>query len=142
MTTFMIIVVMSLFMVLIGFTWYRLEAYEGMERIVICVAGILFSWIITSMLFSISSQGINYGNEIATRKISETLVLIFTPINGIAIMPYLAKIASQLKFEEITKVEAIKKIVIFLIILIAIFFVETKYLTSIQLGILNVANNM
>ena len=142
MTAFMIIVVIALFIVLVGFTWYRLEAFDGMEKVIICVAGILLSWLITSMLFSFSSQGMNYINAEVEREISKILVLVFTPINGIAFMPYVAKIISQLKFEEITKMEAIKKIGIFCAILIAIFFVEVKYLTNIQLGILDVANNM
>ena len=142
MTAFMIIVIIALFMVLLGFTWYRLEAYEGMEKLIICVAGLLICWGITTILFSISSTGMNYANDEVEKEISKILVLVFTPINGITFMPYIAKIMSKVRFDEINKQEAMKKILILCIILIAIFFVETKYLENIQLGILNVANGM
>ena len=142
MTAFMIIVVIALFIVLMGFSWYRLEAFEGMEKIIICVAGILLAWGITSILFSISSSGMNYVNQEVEREISEILVLVFTPINGIAFMPYISKIMSKVKFDELKKEEAIKKVGIFCLILIVMFFVEVKYLTNIQLGILDVASKM
>ena len=142
MTAFMIIVVIALFMVLIGFTWYRLEAFEGMEKVIICVGGILLCWGITAILFSISSNGMDYINEEVEGEISKILVLVFTPINGIAFMPYIAKIMSRVRFDEITKVEAVKKIILLFIILLVIFFMEIKYLENIQIGILNVANSM
>ena len=142
MTAFMIIVVIALFMVLLGFTWYRLEAYEGMEKVIICVVGILLCWGITTILFSISSNGMNYINDEVENEISKILVLVFTPINGIVFMPYVAQIMSKVKFDEINKQEAIKKILILCVILLAIFFLEIKYLENIQLGILNVANGM
>lgn len=142
MTAFMIIVVIALFIVLMSFSWYRLEAFEEMEKIIICVAGILLAWGITTVLFSISSNGMDYINQEVEREISKILVLVFTPINGIAFMPYISKIMSKVKFDELKKEEAIKKVGIFCLILIVIFFVEVKYLTNIQLGILDVASKM
>ena len=142
MTAFMIIIVIALFMVLLGFTWYRLEAYEEMEKVITCVAGILLSWGITTILFSISSNGMEYLNEEVEREISKILVLVFTPINGIVFMPYVAKIMSKVRFDEMNKQEAVKKILIFCVIILAVFFVEVKYLENIQIGILNVANGM
>lgn len=142
MTSFIVIVVVALFMVLLGFTWYRLEAYEGMEKVIICVAGILISWLITSILFSISSNGIEYLNEDVKGEISKILVLVFTPINGIAFMPILAKIMSRFKFDEIDEKEAVKQVLILGILLIIISYIEVMYLRNIQLGIFEVANGM
>ena len=142
MTAFMIIVVIALFLVLIGFTWYRLEALDGVEKIVINVAGLLLSWLITNILFSISARGITYADIAVKNEISKILVLVFTPINGIAIMPYLAKIISQVKFEEINMEEAVKKVLILIIILIIVFFIEVNYLTRIQMGIFDIANSL
>lgn len=142
MTAFMIIVVIALFIVLVGFTLYRLEALDGIERIILCVAGILISWGITSILFSISTKGVSYTNIEIQNELSKVLILVFTPINGILIMPYTAKIINQVKFEEITIAEAIKKIAILLIILLIIFFIETKYLTKIQTGVLDIVEGL
>ena len=138
MTSFIIIVVIALFIVSIGFTWYRLEAYEGIERVIICVAGILISWLITSIIFYISSNGLEYMNVEVKNEISKILVLVFTPINGIAFMPYIGKKMSQLKFDEIEIQEAIKKVAIVLVLLLILFAIEVQYLESIQQGILNI----
>lgn len=142
MTSFIIIVVIALFFVLVGYTWYRLEAYEGMERVIFCVAGILVCWGITSMLFSISSKGMSYISQDVEQEISKILVMVFTPINGIALMPTVAKIASKLKFDEIEKNTAIKHFVILGVIFVVIAIIEVMYLKNIQLGILDVAQKM
>ena len=135
MTAFMIIVIISLFIVLLGFTWYRLEAYEDIEKIIIFVCGILLSWGVTQVLYTISSNGLNYTILTLKNEINKILVLVFTPVNGIIYMPYLAKLMSKLKFDEIDQKEFIKKAFILLAILIVIFIIEIIYLRNIQLGI-------
>lgn len=140
MAAFIIIVEIALFMLLIGFIWYRAEAFDGMEKVVICVAGILICWLITNVIFSISSNGIEYNNKNVEQEVGKVLVLIFTPINGIVVMPYATKIISQVRFEEIDKKEAIKQFGILALVLIAVFFIEIKYLNGIQNGILEIAN--
>ena len=142
MTSFIIIVVIALFIVLVGFSWYRLEAYEQIEKIIYCVAGILVSWVITSILFSISSSGMNYINAEVEKEISKILVLVFTPINGIVLMPYIAKVLSRLRFDEIDQKEAIKQFMILAVIFIVVCIIEVFYLKNIQVGILNVANSL
>ena len=142
MTFFMTIVVIALFIVVLGFTWYRLEAFERTEKLIICVAGILLSWGLTAILFSMSSSGINYTDPTIEQEISKILVLVFTPINGLIYMPYIGKIISQIKFEEITVKDAMKKILVLLIIMILIFVIEVKYLKNVQQGIFEIANRI
>ena len=57
-------------------------------------------------------------------------------------MPYIAKLMSKYKFDEITSNELTKKILFLIVITIILFIVEVMYLKNIQLGILNVANKM
>ena len=142
MTSFIMIIVIALFIVQIGFTIYRAEAYERIEKVVICVAGTLISWLITIILFNLSSKGIEYSNLEFKHQVSKILVLVFTPINGIIYMPYIAKLMSKYKFDEIQSEELFKKIIILIAITILLFIVEVIYLKNIQLGILNVANKM
>jgi len=142
MVVLMGIVAIALFVVVIGYSAYRLEAFGKTEKVIICVIGIIISAIIASILFSISSSGIQYVNPELKKEIGKTLILVFTPINGLLFMPFVAKKLSMLRFDEITKEEALKKVIIYGIILIVLFIIETKYLESIQIGILNVANNM
>lgn len=142
MTFFMTIVVIALFIVVLGFTWYRLEAFERTEKLIICVAGIFLSWGLTTILFTMSSRGINYTDPTIEQEISKILILVFTPINGLIYMPYVGKIISQVKFDEITKEEATKKILVLLIIMIVIFIIEVRYLENIQQGIFEIANRI
>lgn len=142
MTSFIMIIVIALFIVQIGFTIYRAEAYERIEKVVICVAGTLISWLITIILFNLSSKGIEYSNLEFKHQVSKILVLVFTPINGIIYMPYIVKLMSKYKFNEIKNDELIKKILLLIIITIILFIIEVIYLKNIQLGIINVANKM
>lgn len=142
MTSFIIIIIIALFIVLVGFTWYRLEAYEGMERIIICVIGILLSWGIANILFNISSNGFEYATPELKDKVSEILVILFTPINGIMFMPYVSKIMSNIKFNEIEQQEAVKKVLILIVILVIVFFIEVQYLKYIQGGMFQIVNSM
>lgn len=142
MTSFIIIVVIALFIVLVGFTWYRLEAFEGMERVIFCAAGILVCWLITSILFSLSARGMNYITDEVRHEVSKILVMVFTPINGIVLMPYIAKVFSNTKFDEISKKEAVQKLFKLLIVFVIISVIEVMYLKNIQLGILDVAAKM
>ena len=142
MTSFIMIIVIALFIVQIGFTIYRAEAYERIEKVVICVAGTLISWLITIILFNLSSKGIEYSNLEFKHQVSKILVLVFTSINGIIYMPYIVKLMSKYKFNEIKNDELIKKILLLIIITIILFTIEVIYLKNIQLGIINVANKM
>lgn len=142
MTSFIMIIVIALFIVLISFTIYRAEAYERIEKVVICVAGALISWLITIILFNLSSKEIEYSNLEFKHQVSKILVLVFTPINGIIYMPYIVKLMSKYKFNEIKNDELIKKILLLIIITIILFIIEVIYLKNIQLGIINVANKM
>lgn len=135
MTAFMIIVIILLFVVLLSYTWYKLEAYEDIEKILLFVSGILLSWAITHILFMISSSGLNYEIVSLKNQVGKVLVLVFTPINGIIYMPYMARIMSKFKFDEIDEKEFTKKFLILIAILIVIFIIEVMYLRNIQLGI-------
>ena len=142
MTSFIIVVVIALFIVSVGFTWYRLEAYEGIEKVVIAAIGVIICWVVTSVLFDIAAKGIKFPSIEAKEEMSRILVLIFTPINMLILMPYTAKQMSKLKFEEIGTSELVKNLLIFAVIIIVLFFFELKYLNYIQEGIINIANKV
>ena len=57
-------------------------------------------------------------------------------------MPFFADILTKIKNSEIDQQEETKRIIKLAIILLVIFIIETKYLKSIQLGIIDVANKM
>lgn len=136
------IIVLALFMVLIRFTCLKLNEYDQTQKTLLCTIGIIVSLIITSILFSISQKGIEYSNIEAMKRIKMILIAVFTPINGITFMPFFADILTKIKNSEIDQQEETKRIMKLAIILLVIFIIETKYLKSIQLGIIDVANKM
>lgn len=136
------IIVLALFIVLIRFTWLKLNEYDQTQKTLLCTIGIIVSLIITSILFSISQKGIEYSNIEAMKRVRMILIAVFTPINGITFMPFFADILTKIKNSEIDQQEETKRIIKLVIILLVIFIIETKYLKSIQLGIIDVANKM
>ena len=142
MTLFIVAVVIILFIVLLKPTITQLNEFETKNKVIICITLILIVIIITSIIFGISSIGIEYGNQVAKSKIRNMLIAVFTPINCMVYMPYLAKKLNKLKLEEISKEELKKKIINLLIIAVIIYFVEMLYMKNIQTGILNIAINI
>ena len=136
------IIVLALFMVLIRFKCLKLNEYDQTQKTLLCTIVIIVSLIITSILFSISQKGIEYSNIEAMKRIKMILIAVFTPINGITFMPFFADILTKIKNSEIDQQEETKRIIKLAIILLVIFIIETKYLKSIQLGIIDVANKM
>ena len=128
--------------VIIAFTWYTLSELEPVEKIMYIAIGFMISLVVTVVLFNFSSKGIEYPVEEMFTKIRNITILAIMPINAILLLPYLGKQISKLKFDEITEDEFSKRIIVFAIILIAFAIFEVKYLTSIQLGILDIMSKM
>lgn len=65
------------------------------------------------------------------------LVIVFTGLNSLIIMPYLAYILDKVLEEDIEKSQAIKRALIGIVIFIICIILERNYLTQVQQGILN-----
>lgn len=128
--------------VIIAFTWYTLSELEPVEKIMYISIGLMVSLVVTVVLFNFSSKGIEYPVEEMFTTIRNITILAIMPINAILLLPYSGKQISKLKFDEITEDEFSKRIIVFAIILIAFAIFEVKYLTSIQLGILDIMSKM
>ena len=100
------------------------------------------SLVATVYLFNISGKSVEYPVKEMFVTVRNAAILAIMPVNAILIMPFLGKQIAKLKFEEITEDEFVKKIIIFIVILIIFAIFEVKYLTNMQLGILNIMNNM
>ena len=131
-----------LFIVCVRLIWIKLEVFTKKEKIIMCIIGMIISFIITNIIFLISSSGINYENAEIKNKVSFTINTIFTPINGIIFMPYIAKFLSKIRSSEIKSKQANKKIMILCIIFFIIAFIEIKYFNYMQLGALDIANKI
>ena len=148
MNLLIIIIVTVLYAVIIGWTWSSLGDIERKKKILITGVGILLVYLITLLLFNISKNQIQYPDISAEKYVKNILVIIFTGINSIAILPYAAKMYNKI-YEGTIEAQELKKKLVFIIILIILnkkyrhlilgIFLECEYMKDIQQGILNIA---
>ena len=133
MNLLIIIIVTVLYAVIIGWTWSSLGDIERKKKILITGIGILLVYLI------ISKNQIQYPDISAEKYVKNILVIIFTGINSIAILPYAAKMYNKI-YEGTIEAQELKKKLVFIIILIILgIFLECGYMKDIQQGILNIA---
>ena len=137
MNVLITIISIILFFVLGIIIYNGLNGIELKYKIIIFLIEILLCFVVTIILFNISSIGIEYPNSKSKTIAMKTLVLIFTPINGILLLPNVTRIINESKNEKITKEECVKKIKKFLITFIILIIIEFIYLKNTQNGILN-----
>ena len=114
-----------------------LNVIEIKKRILLVTGGIFICFIFTVILFNISANVIQYSNIEQKETVKKMIISIFTPINGIILLPIFMRTINGLKSNEITTKEANKKIGIIIIMIIVLFIVENIYFQNIQNGIMN-----
>ena len=133
-----IIIMLAIFCVLIIGTWHYLGNIDKTRKIVFIIIGIFASYLITMLLFSISKSGITYPSDEIEQMVQNMIVIVFTGLNGILMLPYLGRLWDKMSEEEITKQQFQKRICILLIIAIIVFILESNYLNGVQSGILEI----
>ena len=71
------------------------------------------------------------------KEIKNTLIPIFAGLNGLILMPIIAKNIDKINEEEIGKEVFFKRIIIILIIFLICTFLECEYMKTTQEGIIN-----
>ena len=132
MNALITIIAIILFLVL-GIIIYN--GLNGMDKVIIFLVEIIACLIFTITLFNISSIGVDYPSEQNKKIAMKTLVAIFTPINGILLLPNITRIINESKNGEIGKDECNKKIKKFLSIFVLVLIIEFIYLRNTQIGI-------
>ena len=133
-----IIIMLAIFCVLIIGTWHYLGNIDKTKKIVFIILGIFISYLITMLLFSISKSGITYPSDEIEQMVQNMIVIVFTGLNGILMLPYLGRLWDKMSEEEITKQQFQKRVCILLIIAIIVFILESNYLNGVQNGILEI----
>ena len=137
------IIIIVLFAVLIGWTLNNLYNVNNVTaKIMFIVISTLLILLITFILFNISKNSIQYPNESMIKDVRNILVLTFAPVNGIIIIPFIAKQISRVRENSIEEDELKKKIILMSIIFILILILECMYLKNTQIGILKILENM
>ena len=131
------IILIILFIVLGIIIYNGLNGMDLKKKIIIFIFEIIVCLIFTMILFNISSLGIEYPNSQSREIALKILVTIFTPMNGIILLPNITRLINESQNGEIDKEECARKLKKTLIIFILLVIMEFVYLRNTQIGILN-----
>lgn len=135
--TVILSIIAVLFLVLLGWSWNSLGSIEKQDKIKYIIVGLILTYIMTIIIYSISKIGINYESKDAMKMIRVIFQLLFTIVNGYILLPYTFKKIEQIKNNTIEEDKIKKSIIIIIIVIVALFIFESMYLGNIQQEILN-----
>ena len=136
------IVAVLIFIISIVWIWHNLGNIEKPRKVAFIIIGLLIMYIFTVILYNFSSSNIAYPSEEIQKTVSNTLILVFTGLNALIFLPFIANLLDKILEEEIGKQKAQRRIIILLIIFVICIFVEKGYLESTQEGIINIYNEV
>ncbi len=139
---FIIIIALIIYFINIAWTWKSLGEMEKSSKIVFVIVGILVLFIITLITFNISAKNIQYQHQGETDTIRNVLVSIFTGINGIIILPQIAKILEKAKNGDLEKNQIRNRLILWIAILIICLIFECGYMKDTQQGIVNIQHGL
>ncbi len=119
---------------------YRcLTGFEKKERLIFVAAGTAIMYILTSIVYWISTRNIEITEVSQTGK--DLIIFAFVPVNGILILPLFAKSFSKLKNGSIDGVVFRNRGIILGVILIVLLVLECIYFKNIQEQVVNLLKN-
>lgn len=132
-----------LYIILIAFTWHNINSIlEMKKKLMFFVISLVLMLVATFIAFTISSAGIRYDSPDMIKNVRLIMLAVFTPVNGMIVMPYLASVVSKIYTHDITQEKVRKRLIIISIIFIIVIIFECSYFRTTQLGILNLINHM
>ena len=140
--TLIIIGAILIFVVSVIWIWHNLGNIEKPKKIVFILIGVLIIYLITVILYNFLSSDIIYPSEEIQKSVSNVLVMIFTGLNTLIFLPFIANLFDRILEEEIEKEQAKKRIIILFILFIVCMFIESGYIQSTQEGIINIYNEV
>ncbi len=140
--TIIVIIAIVIYAILVTWCWHNLGRIEKSKKIIYIIIGMIIIFIITNIVYSISKADVSYPEEQIEGTVRNTLLLVFTALNGLIVMPYIAKQLDRIREKEIEKEKFTKKMILLLIVFILCLILESGYLKDTQLGILEIYNSL
>ena len=140
--TIIVIIAIVIYAILVTWCWHNLGRIEKSKKIIYIIIGMIIIFIITNIVYSISKADVSYPEEQIEGTVRNTLLLVFTALNGLIVVPYIAKQLDRIREKEIEKEKFTKKMVLLLIVFILCLILESGYLKDTQLGILEIYNSL
>lgn len=133
-------IIIVIYVLLIAWVWTNLGVIDKTKKILIILIGIVIVYLITLIVFNISKSGINYEQKIMEKDIRRILVSMFTGLNSLITLPFIAKLIEKIHENQIEQKEVSKKLSIIVVIFVICMFFECGYMKDIQQGILDMVN--
>ncbi len=133
-----IITIIITFFILILWTYRSLGNMEISKKVSWIIIQLLVVFLATYITYGISKHTIEYPNDEIMAYVRNILVLLFTGINGLFVMPFLSRGIEALYQENIVKQQLVMRAVLCIAVLIILLILECGYMTTTQNGILKV----
>ena len=118
--------------------YYSLGDLGKKEKLIYIVVGTAIMYIITSIVYWFSTRGIEV-TEVSERG-KDLITFLFVPINGIIMLPLLAKSYSKLKYGNLDKNVFLKRGIVLAVILLIVLIIECIYFKNVQQEVVNMLN--
>ncbi len=115
--------------------YYCLGDLAKKEKFIFIAVGTGIMYILTSIVYWISTNGIEITEVSETGK--NLITFLFVPVNAILVLPILAKSYSKTKFGSLKSDVFIKRGIVLGILLLVVFIIECNYFKNIQEGVVN-----
>lgn len=110
--TIIMIAAVFIFIISIVWIWHNLGNIEKPRKILFILIGLLIMYLITVLLYHLSSSDITYPSEEVQKTVSNTLILVFTGLNSLILLPFTANVFDKILEEEIEKNQAQKRFIV------------------------------
>ena len=132
MIIFVSIILLNIVAILL--TYHSLSDFEQKEKIVFLVVGVAVMYILTSIVYWLSTKGVEIKE--VSEHAKNVITLMFVPINSILILPLFAKSYQKYKMGSLASDKFRNRVIIFGVILLIIFIIECSYFKDIQEGVI------
>lgn len=132
---FILIFIIILNVVSIVLTYHCLGDLLKKERLIFIVVGLAVMYALTSVVYWISTNGIEITEVSETGK--NLITFLFVPINGLVILPLLAKSYYKYKTGGLDKSVLLKRGTVLAVLLVIVLIFECIYFKNIQEQVVN-----
>lgn len=115
--------------------YYCLGDLSKKEKFIFIGVGTGIMYILTSIIYLISTNGIEITQVSETGK--NLITFLFVPVNAIIVLPILAKSYSKTKFGNLGNDVFIKRGIVLGILLLIVLIVECNYFKNVQEGVVS-----
>lgn len=112
-------------------------AFEKEQRIKLILFGFIIMLIVTIIIVTISSLGINVEDKSYLNTTKITSILLFAPINSVFILPYIGNVFNKYKQKRLTDENVRKRMILFTIFIVIGIILEIGYIKSFEIGLLS-----